>query len=349
MKTLVYTDVRKLEVEDWPDPELAPGEALVRVGGVGVCGSDVHGWLGHSRGRVPPLVLGHEMSGVVERVADGEALGEPGDLFGPVKPGDMVAVYPLIGCNQCAYCARGSDQLCRRRRLLGMHLPGGFAEYLKAPVRNLYPIPERVGAIRGALIEPLANALHFVGAAEGDRGPAAILGAGPIGLLILEVLKGLNFAPAGGIAVVEVNPNRSAIARAHGASLTINPKDPGALDELDRFFGEDACATVFDAAGFAATRQMALRLVRTEGLVVLAGLAEGETSLDFIEVTRREVRLAGVYGYSRREFALAAEWMANDRLDSAGWVSEAPLAQGQAVFEDLSSPASGRMKVILRP
>lgn len=340
MKALVYTELKKLEMQDWPDPELAPGEALVRVGGVGVCGSDVHGWLGHSRGRVPPLVLGHEMAGIVERVEGGGSA---------VKPGDCVAVHPLIGCNQCRYCARGCEPLCRKRRLLGMHVAGGFAQYLKAPVRNLYPIPAHVGAIQGALVEPLANAIHFVRAAEGDRGPAAILGAGPIGLLILQVVKRLDITPAGGIAVIEVNAHRAAIAQAHGADLVVNPKEPGAFEQLDRFFGEDGCRTVLDAAGFAPTRQMALRLVGSGGLVVLAGLGEGDTTLDFIEVTRREVRLAGVYGYNRDEFALAAEWVANGRLDSTGWVSEAPLAEGQSIFEDLARPDSGRMKVILKP
>jgi 2-desacetyl-2-hydroxyethyl bacteriochlorophyllide A dehydrogenase len=340
VKALVYTEVRKLEFKDWPDPELSPGEALVRVGGVGVCGSDVHGWLGHGRGRVPPLVLGHEMAGVVERVEDGERTA---------KPGDHVAVYPLVGCDQCAYCAAGRECLCRRKRLLGMHISGGFAEYLKAPAKNLYPVPERLGPARGALVEPLANALHFVRSADRDRGPAAILGAGPIGLLILEVARQTDFAPAGRIAVVEVNPNRSEIARRHGAGLTLNPKDADALERLEQFFGEDGCSTVFDAAGFSATRQTALRLVKSGGLIVLAGLGEAETSMDFIEVIRREVRLAGVYGYSREEFQVAAQWVAEGRLNFEGWVSEAPLADGQKVFEDLVRPDSGLVKVILRP
>ncbi len=340
MKALVYTEVRKLEFQDWPDPELAPGDALVRVGGVGVCGSDVHGWLGHSRGRVPPLVLGHEMAGVVERIEGGDAA---------VALGDHVAVYPLVGCNDCAYCARGRECLCRRKRLLGMHIAGGFAEYLKAPVKNLYLIPERVGFTQGALIEPLANALHFVQAAEADRGAIAILGAGPIGLLILEVARRMNFAPPGRIAVVEVNPNRSEMAVRRGADLVVNPKQPDALERLERFFGEDGCAVVFDAAGFSATRQMALRLVKSGGLVVLAGLGEPETPVDFIEVIRREVRLAGVYGYSREEFRIAAQWVAEGRLNLEGWVSEAPLADGQAIFEALARPDSQRVKVVLIP
>ncbi|HEV2494630.1 MAG TPA: alcohol dehydrogenase catalytic domain-containing protein [Terriglobia bacterium] len=340
MKALVYTGVRRLELQDWPDPELGPGEALVRVGGVGVCGSDVHGWLGHSRGRVPPLVLGHEMAGVVERVEDGGTA---------VKAGDRVAVYPLVGCGECSYCAAGRECLCRRKKLLGMHVPGGFAEYLKAPVKNLYPIHERMTLAKGAVVEPLANALHFVRAARADRGACAILGAGPIGLLILEVTRQMSLAPDGRIAVVEVNANRSAIARDHGASLVVNPKEPDALDRLDEFFDEDGCAVVFDAAGLSATRQMALGLVKSGGVVVLAGLSEAETAIDFIEVIRREVRLAGVYAYGREEFQLAVEWMAEGRANLDGLISEARLAEGQAVFEDLARPDSQRVKVILKP
>src|SRR5439155_4946566 len=139
----------------------------------------------------------------------------------------------------------GRDPLCRRRQLLGMHLPGGFAEYLKAPVRSLYPIPATLGYTQGALIEPLANALHFVETARSERGPIAILGAGPIGLLMLQVARQLEFRR---IAVAEINPNRSAAAAAHGADLVVNPTESGAVERLQTFFGEDGCNAVLDAA-----------------------------------------------------------------------------------------------------
>lgn len=336
MKALVYTELRKLEIRDWPDPELAEGEALVRIGGAGVCGSDVHGWMGHSRGRIPPLVLGHEMAGEVLDVRGGD---------GRIRRGAIVAVYPLIGCNQCAYCASGREALCRRRKLMGMHVAGGFAEYLRAPLDNLYPISAPAAPVRGALVEPLANAIHFVRAAEHDRGPLAVLGAGAIGLLMLEVVGRMGFDKA---AVVEPNPYRAQIARTLGAALTVNPNDPDALERLESFFGEDGCTAVLDAAGFAPTRQMALKLVRSGGLVVLAGLGEADTTLDFVEVTRREIRLAGVYGYSRQDFETAVEWFGQGRLD-ATWASEASLYEGQAIFEDLVRPETQLVKVILKP
>ncbi len=337
MKALVYTEPRRLELLDWPDPELGKGDALVRVGAVGVCGSDVHDWMGHSRGRVPPLVLGHEMAGVVEQVRSDAAAFEPGQ---------HVAIYPLIGCDQCNYCASGQQYLCRRRGVLGLHVAGVFAQYLKVPAKNLYPIPPKLGLVEGSLVEPLANALHFVGMAGGDRGPCAILGVGPIGILILQVARQLNFPK---LAVAEVNAHRSTVAQKLGAALTVNPQEASALAELEHFFGEDGCHVVFDAAGFSPTRQLALKLVRSGGLIVLVGLGEADTTLDFIEVIRREVRITGAYAYSRSEFQTAIEWVAGGRVALGGWVSEALLAEGQAVFEELAQPNSDRIKVVLRP
>jgi 2-desacetyl-2-hydroxyethyl bacteriochlorophyllide A dehydrogenase len=336
VKALVYTQPRKVEYLDWPDPQLALGDALVRIGAVSICGSDVHGWLGHSRGRVPPLVLGHEMAGVVEQVEGSAA----------VEPGQAVAVYPIIGCSRCSYCAADQEYICRRKRVLGLHEAGGCAQYLKVPSRNLYPIAEDMGMLLGSLVEPLSNALHFVGLAERDRGTCAVLGAGPIGILILQVARTLGFRKA---VVVEVNARRSELARRLGAEMAVNPQEPGAEEQLQDFLGEDGCGVVFDAAGFSPTRRLALKLVRSGGLIVCAGLGEAETSFDFIEVIRREVRVTGAYAYSRREFQQAIEWIAGRRVIFQGWVSEADLEDGQRVFEDLARPNPEHVKVVLRP
>jgi L-gulonate 5-dehydrogenase len=337
MKALVYTEPKKLVMKDWPEPVLSAGEALVRVRAVAVCGSDIHGWLGHSRGRVPPLVLGHELAGVVEQVSDGGA---------GAKPGDRVAVYPLIGCDRCEYCNSGRDYICRRRKVLGLHVPGGFAELLKVPAKNLYKLQEHNNFLEGALIEPFACGVHMVGRCGDERGPIAILGGGPIGLMALQAARQQNFSK---IAVAEINPNRAAQARQLGAELTVNPKDSGSFEQLEKFFGEDGCFAVFDAAGFTPTRQLALRLVRSGGVVVSAGLGDQESPLDYVDLIRREVRVEGVFAYNRRDFQTAADLIASGRLISKGWVSEAPLADGQAVFEDLINPNSSRGKVVLKP
>jgi len=337
MKALVYIAPRKLEYRDWPNPDVQPGEALIRIHAAAVCGSDLHGWLGHSRGRIPPLVLGHEMAGEVVEIQD---------LCSPMAPGAHVAVYPLVGCGHCTYCGSGSDYLCPRRQLLGLHVPGGFAEYVKAPVANLDPLPVDVDFTRGALVESLACGIHMTGLAGQNPGSLAILGAGPIGLMGLAAAQEKSFTK---IAVVEINPHRSEVARKLGAGLTVNPKDPDTLEHLQCYFGEEGCAVVLDAAGFNVTRQLAVHLARAGGLIILAGLGEQESTLDCVDIIRREVRLAGAFAYSRREFQSAVRWIAEGRLTSSDWVSEAPLADGQAVFEDLVDPQSKRVKVVLRP
>ncbi|MGH9469646.1 MAG: zinc-dependent alcohol dehydrogenase [Terriglobia bacterium] len=342
MKALVYTATRKLEWIDWPRPKPGAGEALVRVSAVGVCGSDVHGWLGKSRGRVPPLVLGHEIAGVVEEIH--------GDRR--VRAREAVAIYPVTGCGECRYCRDDRDRLCASRQILGMHAPGGLAEFLKAPAANLYPLPESMDGVAGALVEPLANALHFVEYARRDTGAIAILGAGAIGLLMLQVarqlsVEGVRLFPR--IAVAEVNPRRAALARTRGADLAVDPRAPGALAELQSFFGKDGCSAALDAAGFAASRRLAIQLVAPGGLVGLAGMGEAETAVDCVDLIRREIRFAGIYGYGRDHFRRAIDWLAGGRIEYKSWISEAQLADGQRVFEDLAQPDTRQVKVVLRP
>lgn len=346
MKALVYTANRKLEWLDWPDPQLETGEALVRVEACGVCGSDVHGWQGKSRGRMPPLVLGHEMAGRVEQA--------PADVADALPVGARVAVYPVIGCGNCRYCAAGREALCRRRRLLGLHVSGGLAEYLKAPARNLYALPPSVSVTGGALVEPLANALHFVRSACSAPGPALIMGAGAIGLLMLLAARDERLPSQGGpafprLAVAEVNPHRAAMAQAFGADLVVDPSHPDAAAQLQQFFGEDGCRVAFDAAGFTASRQLALRVVASGGMVVLAGMGDEETAFDCVEVIRREIRLNGVYGYSREEFRQAIDWLAAGKAPAQPWVTEASLRDGQSVFEQLAAPGCQLIKAVFRP
>jgi threonine dehydrogenase-like Zn-dependent dehydrogenase len=336
MKALVYVEPKRAEMQDWPEPVPEAGEGLVRIHAAGVCGSDLHIWLGHSPNHPPPRVLGHELAGVLERM-NGEA--------GPLKVGDRVTIFPHLGCGQCAYCAAGQDPLCRRKKTILSYYGGGFAEYVRMPLKNLYRFPERTDFVDATLIEPLACAVHAVGKCGESKGPIAILGAGPIGLSILFVARQLGFPK---IAVAEVNVNRLEEARKQGADLTVNTRDEAGLEQLARFFGEDGCTAVFDAAGFAATRQLALRIVRTQGAIISLGLGETTTPVDFAEIIVREIRIQGCLAYSRQDFESAVRWVCEGRLRGTTWVSEAPLAEGQAIFEDLTSGTSSRIKTVLR-
>ena len=145
MKALVYTATREAELREEPEPEPRPGEALVRVEAVGICGSDMHAWHGHDPRRIPPLILGHEACG---EVLEGAAAGS------------RVVLNPLIACGACRDCREGRTNLCGKRDLIGLRRPGAFAERVAIPEGNLIPVPEGMAAAAAALTEPCATAWH---------------------------------------------------------------------------------------------------------------------------------------------------------------------------------------------
>ena len=179
MKAIVWNGPEEMAVEEVPEPTLEPGTVIVRPRAVGICGSEVEGYLGKMGNRVPPLVMGHEFAGTVTEV--GEGVDED-----PV--GRTVAVNPLSSDGTCPLCRAGYTNLCPNRKLVGIHSPGGFAEYALAPAHNVYPLPEGAEARTGALAEPLANGVHAarLGLANHSVEHAVVIGAGTIGLMCLQ-------------------------------------------------------------------------------------------------------------------------------------------------------------------
>ena len=151
MKALVYTDTLELQYRDEPDPEAAPGEVLVQIEAVGICGSDMHAYHGHDARRVPPLILGHEAVGVVQTGR---------------QKGRRVVLNPLITCGECNYCQSGRSNLCASRELIGMRRPGAFADYISIPERNLLDMPQDMDPVIASLTEPAATSLHAIYLAE---------------------------------------------------------------------------------------------------------------------------------------------------------------------------------------
>src|ERR687884_539310 len=179
MKAIVWNGPEEMAVEEVPEPTVEPGTVIVRPGAVGICGSEVEGYLGKMGNRTPPLVMGHEFAGIVTEV--GEGVSE--DLVGR-----EVAVNPLSSDGTCPLCRAGYTNLCPNRALIGIHSPGGFAEYVLAPHQNVYPLPDDAGPRIGALAEPLANGVHAVrlGLVGDAVERAIVIGAGTIGLMCLQ-------------------------------------------------------------------------------------------------------------------------------------------------------------------
>ena len=209
MKALLLEDLMRLSYVDVPVPELGPGDVLVEVRACGICGSDVHGIDGSTGRRVPPLVMGHEASGVVARAGAGEW-----------REGDRVTFDSTLYCGECACCLEGRSNLCERRRVLGCAFgghrkDGAFAEYVAVPARVLTRLPDGVTFEQAALVEPLAVALHGVARASvGVADSVAVVGTGVIGLLVVQALRS---AGAGRVIGIDLDPGRLELARMLGA------------------------------------------------------------------------------------------------------------------------------------
>lgn len=328
MRALVYEGPRRVEMRRLPVPAAGDGEVLVRVAQAGICGSELSGYLGHNSLRKPPLVMGHEFSGIVA------ATGPGATRF---APGERVTVNPLVTCGECRYCRNGRSQLCGKRQLLGAHRPGAFAEYVTAPERNVHRLSDNMTMTEGTYVEPLACAVHvgrLLQAGPTDR--LVVYGAGPIGLLAVQTALAYGLRD---VVVVDLNESRLEIARELGA-LAAAGLSAGQWGEFD---------AAIDAVGASATRQACVRAVRPGGRVVFTGLHEAESALPINDMIRNEIVALGAFGYSQEDFGTALSWIAQGRATLTPWTEVSPMENGGACFEKLIGGPGKVAKIVLDP
>jgi 2-desacetyl-2-hydroxyethyl bacteriochlorophyllide A dehydrogenase len=321
MRALVYTAPHRLIVEDLPRPHSAVGEVEISVDAAAICGADISAFLGRSRHRTPPLILGHE-------------------LVGRTRQGLRVVVDPVIGCGHCVYCLGGQKNLCPGLRLLGMDpLPGCFAEFVSVPRTQVYAIPDKLADAQAILAEPLANIVHlFRLAAPQPHFRMAIVGAGTMGSLALKMALHMG---ASEVRVEEVNEARLAAATHVGATHIVNPAAPPECTG-------DGFDLVLDACGEQKARQRAFDLCRPGGTVVLLGLAQARAELDFGASIRKEHRALMSFGYSEADFRRSLDLLIAGEIDLADRIAEMPLDDGQAAFERMTASRGDTLKMILR-
>lgn len=331
MKALVYTGPHRLDYRDAPDPELRPGEVLVRIEAVGICGSDMHAWAGHDERRPAPLILGHEAAGTI--------------LTGP-DAGQRVTVNPLVTCGACTACLAGRNNLCPHRQIISMPpREGAFAGLLSMPPGNLVPVPDGVETAKAALAEPLACSWHAVRLAERALGlPLAdltclVIGGGAIGLgaALALVARGAHEP-----WIAETNRLRHPAIAAAGPVRLFDPSDTqGPAD--------GTADLVIDAVGLAATRAAACRAVRPGGAIVHIGLGSAEGGLDIRRMTLQEITFIGTYTYTPADFRKTAEAIFDGRFGPLDWAERRPLSEGAAAFDDLAAGRAVAPKIVLMP
>jgi L-iditol 2-dehydrogenase len=344
MKALLYTEPYRFAYTDCPDPEPGPEDVVVRVQAVGICGSDVHGYTGTTGRRLPPLIMGHEASGVVA------ALGAAAE--GGLRAGDRVCFDSTVYCNACAACRQGRYNRCVHRQVLGVSIPGmkrdgAMAEYVRLPWWTLHAMPEGLSFVQAALLEPVSIGMHAVTRAALATGETVlVVGTGTIGLFIVQAAK---LAGAAKVIVSDPRASRLALARRLGADVTV---DPAAEDLTGRVAGETegrGADASFEVVGIGRTVQQAIAATRTGGRVVLVGNLTPRVEVPVPEVISKELTLTGSYA-SSGEYRRCIDLVASGQVDVLPLVSEVlPLSEGQHAFDRLHAGQEDLLKIVLTP
>lgn len=328
MKALVYTGSRTMTYTDVEEPQPNDGEALIDLDCSGICGSDMHAFLGHDERRPAPLILGHEAAGVIAQ--------------GP-EAGRRVTINPLVSCGVCEACQEGRDNLCPERQIISMPpREGSFAQRLAMPFSNLVTVPEAVPLWHAALTEPMACGWHAVKLAlklafrAPDQMHAIVLGGGAIG-----IGSALSLAAKGvtSVTVLETNPGRLARLRRDLPQFEFH----ASFEES----GSPAPDLVIDAVGFTATRAIASSIVKPGGVVAHIGLGSAEGGLDIRRMTLQEITFCGTYTYTSADFRETAEAIFKGDFGRFDWVEQRSLRDGAQAFDDLLNGRVDAGKVVL--
>ena len=334
MQALVYTGTNKIDFREEKDPIAKPGETLIKVKASGICGSDMHAYHGNDERRIPPLILGHEVSGT--------------SLEGKYKNKDVV-INPLISCEKCDYCKNQREHLCPERTMIGMSTPikreGGLAELVSVPEKNIFEVPKKLSIKEAALAEPAAVALHAVLLAEQNlKKPLSeckilIQGAGAIGLLCGLVLnkekKSTN--------IIMSDPNKKRLEEC-AKYLKANFVSPN-----DKSIKENNFDLILESVGLEVTRHQAIKSIAPGGTIVHIGLTQPSGTFNFKKLTIQEITLVGTYCYTNMDFQKTLEILTEKKLGDLGWIEYRDLKKGSEAFNEIHNGTCVAPKIILIP
>jgi (R,R)-butanediol dehydrogenase/meso-butanediol dehydrogenase/diacetyl reductase len=330
MRAVVVAGPRRLAVENVPDPTPEPGQAVLRVSACGICGSDLHM---HQAGYLPEgAVMGHEFCGEVVEAA--------GDL----RVGERVCALPVLSCGRCERCRSGLGVYCTSQRALGLGpAPGAFAEYVAVAAHEAVRLPDGVDDAHGALVEPLAVALHAVDVARLAPGESClVVGAGPIGLALTLWARQLG---AGEVIVSERAPGRRTVAEQLGATRAVDP----AHEDLAAILPPDGVDVVFEAVGAQGLIQQCIERVRFRGRVVVAGVCITPDSFQPATAVLKEAALHFVLAYERSDFLRTVQMLERGSIHPGPMISDrVGLDDVPAAFEALAKPTD-QCKLLVTP
>ena len=346
MKALVYQGPGVLTVEEREIPVPKKGEVQIKIHTVSICGSDLGAYRHASERFMPPLVLGHEFSGVVEEVGEGVT---------SVKPGDRVSGVPLVPCMKCEDCQKGDYSLCKHYSFIGSREFGSFAEYVAVPERNTVKFDDTVSFEMGAFFEPATVALHGLRRVDYKGGKhVAILGGGTIGLLTAQWAKIFG---ARSVTVFDILEERLDLAKRLGIDYGVNTKEADFMEKAMEITQGRGFDYVYETAGNTVTMKLAFQLAANKAGVCFIGTPTKELSFSVEEwenMNRKEFMLTGSWmSYSAPfpgdEWKLVAHYFKTGqlKLDESFIFRKMPLSKIAEAFEMFKTPGLVRGKILI--
>ena len=338
MRVLMYYGPEDMKIAQQPEPGPKENQVKLKICYTGICGSDVHGYLGTTGRRTAPMIMGHEFSAEVIEI---------GREVKKYKPGDRVTVFPVYSCGECDNCKDGAVNVCDNRKFMGtLSDNGAFAEYMCCEEENLYLLPDALDDKTGALIEPFAVAYAAVRKTlplEGKN--VMIIGSGTIGLLILVIAKHFG---AKNLIVSDLSDNRLQAAAQFGADLIINSGQED-MDGVLKAHGWRNCIDiVFEAVGTTPTAQSSIEYIRNRGTVIWVGNSARMINIDMQQVVTRELKILGTYIYQKKDYTDSIELLAEKKIDISGFISQIVDMDGaESVFKQLAAGDTTKIKVLV--
>ncbi len=333
----VMTAPGQIQFQEVPVPQPQAGEVLIKIMEIGVCGSDIHVYHGEHPFTSYPVTQGHEVSGLVEQLGPGVT---------GLTLGQKVTIQPQVVCGQCWPCRNGKYNLCESLKVMGFQTTGVASHFFAVNAKKVTPLPDSMSLEEGAMIEPLAVAVHAVRRAGDVQGKdICVLGAGPIGILVAQAAKGMG---AGRVMITDVSDLRLEKAKECGADYTVNTREKDFGQALVDFFGPDKADVIYDCAGNNITMGQAIQHARKGSTIILVAVFAGMASIDLAVLNDHELDLNTSMMYRSEDYEAAIALASTGKVKLMPLLSKRfPFHEYLAAYRYIDENRESTMKVLI--
>jgi len=328
----------EIEFRDVPVPKVKKGQVLVKIRRIGICGSDIHVYHGKHPYTSYPVVQGHEVSGEIVKLNNG------GSNF---KEGDKITIQPQVVCGECYSCKHGQNHICDNLKVMGFQTTGMASEYFAVDAEKVLKLPENINYDHGALVEPLAVAVHALKRGGDIKGRnVLVLGAGPIGNLVAQAANGIG---AQSVMITEISDYRLNIARECGINYCLNSKIQDIGEELINTFGKDKADLILECVGINTTTEQAIANARKGTDIIVVGVFAEKATVDLGLVQDRELRLIGTLMYQEEDYRKAIELIEESKVKLDPIITEHfPFEDYLEAYKYIEEKKDKIMKVMIK-